>query len=238
MTAPRVSPDEVSVVIAVRDGERYLAEALDSVLGQDVPPGEVVVVDDGSTDGTAGILARYGQAVRVLQQPPRGQFAATNRGVEMSRGVVLGFLDADDLWMPGALAARLDRLAGDDQPEAVFGRTVQFVSPELGAGSTSRFRFRPVAERARLFQTMLIRRSAFQRVGPLATAYRNGANIDWISRAQAGGLRIAYIDDVVAMRRLHGANMSATSSTQSDLLDVVRAHRRRGDPGTRSPEQP
>jgi glycosyltransferase involved in cell wall biosynthesis len=237
VTLPRHAGHAVSVVIPVRDGERYLAEALDSVLGQSVPPGEVVVVDDGSTDGTARVLAAYGDALRVLHQPPSGQFVAANRGIEAARGDVLGFLDADDLWTPDALAARLERLAAADQPEAVFGRTVQFVSPELDDEARARFRVEADPAHAHLFQTLLIRRGAFERVGPLATNYRTSANIDWVSRAQTAGLRAVEIDDVVAMRRLHGAHVSLTETKRADLVDIVRAHRRRRNESSRPTEQ-
>jgi len=225
MNLPFPTSDGVSVIIPVRDGERYLPEALDSLLGQSAPPGEVVVVDDGSTDGTARILASYGDALRVVYQPPSGQFAAANRGVEASSGEVLGFLDADDLWTRDALAVRLERLLADDEPEAVFGRTVQFVSPELDEVARARFQVLSAPAHARLFQTMLIRRHAFDRVGPLATNYRTSPNIDWMSRAQAADLGAAEIDEVVALRRIHGAHVSLTESKRADLVDIVRAHR-------------
>jgi glycosyltransferase involved in cell wall biosynthesis len=221
--------DRVSAIVAVRDGERYLAETLDSILGQSVPPGEVVVVDDGSTDATPDALAPYGERVRVVRQEPAGVAAALNRGIAISTGEVLAFLDADDLWPRASLEARLVRLARRDRPEAVFGRIAQFVSPELDPGATDAFRFDPEPAHAPMFQAMLIRRCACERVGPLDTAYVLGANIDWISRARAAGLRTAQVDDVVALRRLHRSNLGITERKRqtADLIGVVRAHRRR-----------
>jgi GT2 family glycosyltransferase len=80
-----------------------------------------------------------------------------------------------------------------------------------------------------MFQTMLIRRRAFDRVGPLATDYVIGANIDWVSRARAAGVRTAQVEDVVAMRRLHESNLGVTERRRQteDLVRVVRAHRHR-----------
>lgn len=215
----------VSVVVPVRDGERYLGEALDSIVGQSSPPREVVVVDDGSTDSSPAVAERYGPPVRVLRQPPLGQFAAVNAGIEASRGALLAFLDADDVWTPGSLACRLARIVEDDEPDAVFGRTVQFVSPELVADA-HRYRFDRGPVSATMFQSMVIRRAAFIRVGVLAVDYATSANIDWMSRATAADLRSVMIADVVARRRLHGANISirAKDEKAADLVRVVRDH--------------
>ena len=219
----------VSAIVAVRDGERYLSETLDSIFGQSAPPGEVVVVDDGSTDRTRAVLAAYTERVRIVRQEPQGVAAALNRGIATSTRELLAFLDADDVWPRGSLEARLVRFAGPDRPEAVFGRIAQFVSPELDAGAASAFRFDPEPAHAAMFQTMLITRSAFDRVGPLSMDYVIGANIDWISRARAAPVRTAQVDDVVALRRLHRSNLGITEQRRqtADLIGVVRAHRRR-----------
>jgi glycosyltransferase involved in cell wall biosynthesis len=219
----------VSAIVAVRDGERYLAQALDSILGQSVPPGEVVVVDDGSKDATPAVLDAYAGQIRVVRQEPRGFGAAVNRGVATSTGELLAFLDGDDAWAPASLAVRLARLIAPDRPDAVFGRMTQFVSPELDPAAARAVRFDPGPARAPMFQTMLIRRRAFDRVGPLSTDYVIGANVDWMSRARAAGLRAVDIEDVVGLRRIHASNLSRTARERQtvDLVRAVREHRRR-----------
>jgi glycosyltransferase involved in cell wall biosynthesis len=220
---------QVSVVVPVRNGERYLTESLDSILGQSTPPGEVLVVDDGSTDATPQLLRAYGDRLRVVRQDAVGLGAALNHGIATARGDVLAFLDADDLFTPTSLESRMVRLDAADRPDAVFGTMVQFVSPELGPEAESRFRYEPGPNRVRLFQTMLIRREAFERVGELDNSYVTGSNIDWMSRAEVAALRTAEVTDVVARRRLHGTNHGLTFREQKriDLVNVVRAHRRR-----------
>jgi glycosyltransferase involved in cell wall biosynthesis len=226
----------ISVVMPVRDGERYVAAAIESILQQDPPPDEVVVVDDGSTDDTPQILGRFGGAIRVIRQDAHNQAAALNRAIEVANGSLLAFLDSDDLFEPGSLACRVARLAGEDRPDGVFGHVVQFVSPELPERHRY-FRFDPKPAAAPLLQTMLVRRSAFDRVGLLDARLTTASNIDWVSRALAEHLRFVAVPDVVTRRRLHGANVGVTRNREKrqDLLTILREHRaRRADP----PEEP
>lgn len=93
----------VSVVIPCYNGEAFLAEAIRSVLTQTHPPVEVIVVDDGSTDGSAGIAEAFGPPVSVVHQPNQGESIARNRGMEAAKGEWIAFLDADDVWVPTKL---------------------------------------------------------------------------------------------------------------------------------------
>ena len=97
----------VSVIIPTFDRWPMVGEAVDSVLTQDFADFELVVVDDGSTDGTASELARLGSRVRILSTPRRGVSAARNAGVSHSEGRVIAFLDSDDLWRPGKLSRQM-----------------------------------------------------------------------------------------------------------------------------------
>jgi glycosyltransferase involved in cell wall biosynthesis len=96
----------ISVVIPTYNRRALVLDAVRSVLAQDGCEFEVIVVDDGSTDGTAGALAAL-PGVRILAQPRRGVAAARNAGVRIARGEWLAFLDSDDLWCPGKLAAQV-----------------------------------------------------------------------------------------------------------------------------------
>lgn len=103
----------ISVVIDNYNYGRFLGQAIDSVLGQDFPRErfEVVVVDDGSTDDSREVAARYGDRVRLVAQANQGQAGAFNAGVAAAKGDVVCFLDSDDYWEPGKLAAVAERLA-------------------------------------------------------------------------------------------------------------------------------
>ena len=97
----------VSLVIATFNHARLLAEAIDSALSQTLDPVDVVVVDDGSTDDTPAVLARYDARIRVLRQPNRGLAAARNAGLAATRGTYVAFLDADDVLAPAKLAEQV-----------------------------------------------------------------------------------------------------------------------------------
>ena len=101
----------VSVIIPTYNCARYLGEALDSVASQTYRDLEIIVVDDGSTDGTPQLLARYGSAVRVVSQPNLGLPAARNAGIRAAAGRYLALLDADDIWLPEKLAVQMAHLA-------------------------------------------------------------------------------------------------------------------------------
>jgi len=97
-------PLRISVVIPVFNGERFLGEAIRSALSQTLPPHEVLVIDDGSTDGSAGLAESFGPPVRVIRQENRGEAAARNHGIEAAEGDWIAFLDSDDVWKPEKLA--------------------------------------------------------------------------------------------------------------------------------------
>ena len=90
----------LSAIIAVYNGADRLAAAIDSILAQDLPPSEIIVVDDGSTDATPDVIRSYGDAIRVFHQPNAGLSAAHNFALRHVTGDAVGFLDHDDLWPP------------------------------------------------------------------------------------------------------------------------------------------
>lgn len=114
-------PLTVSIVIPVYNQQRFLAQAIDSALAQSWPDCEVVVVDDGSTDGSAEIMSRYSQ-IRVVRQVNRGLAAARNAGLAASRGEVVIFLDSDDQIWPDAARNGVELLAARPDAMMVFGR--------------------------------------------------------------------------------------------------------------------
>lgn len=217
----------VSVVIPVRDGERYLGEAIESILVGSVVPAEVIVVDDGSTDGSAALASAFGGPVRCVSQGPLGLAPACNRGVAVSRGELVGFLDSDDLWTPAKLELQLEALARDPSLDAVLGHVVEFASPELDAAQLAGVGVRGEPAPARLRGTALIRRKLLDCVGPFEESIRVGDFIEWQARAQDAKARMALLDEVLLRRRIHMSNMGRVAPEPLDYVRVVRMIRER-----------
>ncbi|MGH9125091.1 MAG: glycosyltransferase family 2 protein [Acidimicrobiales bacterium] len=219
----------VSLLMTVRDGERYLEAALRSVLEQTVPPEEIVVVDDGSSDRTPDILGDFGPAVTVLHQPATGMAAGLNRALRHARHEVIAFLDADDLYAPQAMETRLVRLGGQDAPDAVGGWMTQFASPELDGVATRRLRFDLGPVKGALLGAVILRRACFTRVGPLNETLELAPAVDWMARARSRGMRMAWTDAVVLHRRIHATNMTRLRRAEEHqaLLTIVRGHHHR-----------
>ena len=206
----------VSVVIPVRNGARFIAEALASVFEQTAKPVEIIVVDDGSTDETGAVVRRFADVTYIRQQP-LGQAEARNHGIRLAGQQYLAFLDADDLWTPSKTALQLGVLSAEPKTEAVSGQMVQF--RHLADGTKI-----DVSSPAtvNLPGTMLFRRDAFQRVGPYSNEFRVGETIEWWARARDLGLRSHMLDSVVLKRRLHDANIGRTvEDPMRDHLKVL-----------------
>lgn len=223
----------VSIVVPVRDYEQYLDEALGSILEQEPRPAQVIVVDDGSRDRSAEVAERT-DGVELIRQRSLGVAAAVNAGVERAGQPLLAFLDADDRWPRGSLAARLAALDRDPHSDAIFGSARQFHSPDLDPQDRQRLIAPPVGVAARVRGTMLIRAAAYERVGHPDSRWAVGEFIDWWARAEELGLRSAMLDEVVLERRLHRGHIGRRSAELDlDLVRVVRAavDRRRSGTG-------
>jgi glycosyltransferase involved in cell wall biosynthesis len=111
----------VSVIIPCFNAERFIVEAIDSALTQHWSPLEVIVIDDGSTDGSRAVLERYRASVRVVYGPNKGASAARNEGTLLAQGLFLQYLDADDRLLPGAIEKRVEALLRDEADIAYSG---------------------------------------------------------------------------------------------------------------------
>lgn len=191
----------VTVVIPVHNGERYLAEAIESVAGEGVH--QIVVVDDGSQDGSAEVAQGWGSPVELIRLSQGGIGRALNVGVRQARGELLAFCDADDLWSRQRLTRQIALLS---QADLVFGAVQQFVSPELPEQERLALVCPEHPMVGRVLGSCLMRRQTWERVGELAEGYLSGEFLDWFARAQERGLRVADDPQVVLRRRLHRTN--------------------------------
>lgn len=208
----------VGVALPVYNGERHLASALRSILEQTYPVCDVVVADDGSEDTTRHVALAVGPPVRLLALPHRGVGPARTEAVRSTHGEFVVLMDGDDLLTRDSIGCRMEVLADRPDVDIVYGHIRNF--SECAAG-------RPIPldepRPAHVPGAMLVRRSAFDRVGPFASGLQVSEGLDWLLRAHEAGLREATVDRLVQWRRVHGANNSvAHRHSRQEMARVLK----------------
>ena len=214
----------ISAIVPLFNGRRFIREAIDSILAQELKPREIVVVDDGSTDGGALLLSDYPE-IRLVRQPNGGEAAARNCGLQESTQPMIAFLDQDDLWLRRKLTLQLRALEANSSIDIVFGQHRIFVEDD------ARWFRQDLLEKvlvAELPGCLLIKRAVFERIGPYCEDMRLGSDVDWICRAKDAGIKSQLVEEVLLLRRMHQANSSINKALfRSGLLRVARDSVRR-----------
>jgi glycosyltransferase involved in cell wall biosynthesis len=200
----------VSVVVPFHNQERYLAEALESILVQTYEPIELLLVDDGSTDASGSIARRYSPPAHYLRRRNGGAAAARNTGVLATHGEFVAFCDSDDRWQPEKLALQLGSFAAEPDLDVSFTGMHEFVSPELDQASLPARAPRQIASGVGV-SSMLARRHVFSRVGPFDEQLRLGEWADWYARVVESGCKVAIHPEILVHRRLHDRNNTLTN---------------------------
>jgi len=222
MGGQAMNQPSVTVIMPVRNAMPFLPEALTSIFAQDLTPLEVLVVDGASSDGSREAAATWPQ-VRLIEQQGYGLAAARNCGLAAARGDLVAFLDADDLWPAGSLAARHKHLARHPDGAGVCGQVVRF----LHAGAP----LPPAYAEGWLGQpvpgytpgALLVRRALFEQVGGFDDTLTVGCDSDWFARVLDGGYPLVMLAQVVLHKRVHAANLSAdVAGYRRELLAVAR----------------
>ncbi len=212
----------ISVVIPAYNCEAFVAEAIESALRQDYDPVEVIVVDDGSTDGTAAAASRF--PVTCVSQRNLGLPGARNSGVHASHGSLVSFLDADDLWLPTKLSTEAAYLQAHPQVGYVLvgmQRTLRPGAPWPPGTPASWF---AEPQPGTLASAGLVRRHVLDSVGPFDSRYQIGSDTEWQSRAADAGVRHALLPEVLVEYRIHGANMSYDNlRMKREMFELLRA---------------
>lgn len=229
----------ISVVIPCYNAERYIGATLRSVLAQSLRPAEVIVVDDGSSDGSADVVRSGFPGVTLLRQPNQGVAAARNHGIEHAGGDWIAFVDADDIWLPGKLAAQWALLQA--HPEAriaysawqVWQSTEPEPPPELLAELAAR------ADDAARWQgasgwiypellldcvvwtsTVLAQRSLLRELGGFDAALRIGEDYDlWLRASRV--TPILRVPRPGALYRLHPASITKGAPARNHKGEVI-----------------
>ena len=202
----------ISVVIPVYNGERYLADAIQSVLDQTYRNFEVIVVDDGSTDGSADVAQRFGEAIRYVHQANGGVCKARNAGIAAARGAYIAFLDQDDLWLHDKLAAQVAYLDSHPEAGAVYCQCQVMGKAKL---CSNLYYSDPVKDDVvgimrgpyLLMTSAMFRGEVLSKIGGfdealIGAGYEDGDLTIRVSEVT----HIAYLPEILAMYRVHSSN--------------------------------
>ena len=218
----------VSVVIPAYNSEAYVADAIRSVLEQEVGDLECIVVDDGSTDST-GEIAKGFDRVRYVRQGNSGVSAARNRGIGEARGESVAFLDADDAWLPAKLARQLDVLRGggpdvglvycglyetDEELNVLSERT----APEAEAALRNTLLMEPPV--VSISQTGLVPRDVLDEVGGFDTRLSTSADTEMVLRI-GRRYRLVGVPEPLVLYRTHGSQMSSNPDAMEHDMEII-----------------
>ena len=218
----------VSVVMPSYNHAQFLRAAIDSVLSQDYPALELIVMDGGSRDGSVEILQSYGDRLRFTSERDRGQADAINRGFARAKGNILCWLNSDDLFLPGVLARVVRALDEHPQAEFVYGRGWEVDESGRTVEEAGVLRFdlwRLIHQRNFIQQpSCFFRRSLIERVGPVDERLHYVMDWDlWIRFAAYRGL---YVDEFWSCNRAHRANKTQSGQFRrwAEIRRMVRRY--------------
>jgi len=204
---------KVSVIIPTYNRSQFVCETVESVLSQTYKDFEIIVIDDGSTDGTKDVLAHYSDQIKYIYQQNQGVGAARNKGITEARGEYLAFIDDDDLWLPEKLEKQVEYM--DNHPDVAFVSTGTYVIDVDGNDvakwqkyESSRQTFESLVEDNFIFNlTVLLRKNCFENVGGFDTRLAISQDYDlWLRLAKR--YKFAYLDFYSAKYREHAQGIS------------------------------
>jgi GT2 family glycosyltransferase len=242
----------VSIVTPSFNQAQFLEQTIRSVLGQETPRLEYIIVDGGSTDGSAGIIEKYADRLAWwVSEPDRGQAEAINKGLARARGEIVAWLNSDDFYLPGALTEAVRAFQQNPQAGLVYGdvlavdetgRALNLLRYE-NWGLAGLMEFRIIGQ-----PSVFLRRAALEQAGPLDPSYHYLLDHHlWLRVAQSAGM--VYLPKTLAAARYHLAakniahpmefaqeieRIAAWMPSQPALADLLAQNRKRAEAGMHS----
>jgi glycosyltransferase involved in cell wall biosynthesis len=219
------SPDLplVSVITVVRNGAAHLQESIESVLSQNWPNTEYIIIDGGSTDGTLEIIRSYDQSIDFwISEPDAGIFDAMNKGIALAHGTIIGLLNADDWYEPGALESAATAYR-EGKEQGIYYGNKYLVHVDLG----QKYEFQGTLEFWRgmtvCHQAMFVHREVYERLGYYDQSYRLAADFDFFVRAIRSGIPFIRLDRFVVNFRDDGASAQALVLGNREISAILRS---------------
>jgi glycosyltransferase involved in cell wall biosynthesis len=230
----------VSVILAVKDGAKFLRESLESVLRQSHAPLEIIVLDDQSIDETRAIVENVDSAkIRyICNDPQLGIAGSRNHGIQLAKGELLAFTSHDDIWLPEKLSRQCECFVRDAGLDVCLSHVRCFVDPNETVPPQS-FPKDLIGKDVPgwVIETLVARRSAFERAGFFDETFAQADDTEWYARAQRMGLSILMLPDALVRKRLHAHSVTygrdRAKTGRRELLEIARrsiAQQRSSDP--------
>ncbi|MBW3587396.1 MAG: glycosyltransferase, partial [Cyanobacteria bacterium 0813] len=221
------STPQVSVIIPAYNGDRYIAQAVESVLSQTYTNWEIIVVDDGSSDRTHQVLQPYLDRIRYIYQENQGVAAARNRGIQESQGELIAFLDQDDFFLPDKLAAQVALFRSSDSLGIVnsgwrlVNEQGETISDIRGWEYLPKLDFKAwIVQMPVLPSAMMFSRKWLELVGGFNSEFDSVDDADLILRLALLGCEAAWLPQVTVCYRQHDKNVSIQKSLQQANLFI------------------
>lgn len=222
----------VSIIIPAYNAEKYIRESVESALAQTYPNVEVIVIDDGSKDGTKKILEPYGAAGKIVYvyQENKGLAASRNAGIRAAKGEYVAFLDADDIFLPEKVAEQVRALEASPDFGVCYSDLLHFTDPPVGEKSSEFFHHTYTYPSGNIFGellkrqfinplTVMARRVVFQKYGMFDESLRRSEDWDlWLRFARAG-VRFLYLDKPLAQYRVRTSGNLSSLSSEPDMKE-------------------
>lgn len=217
----------ISAIIPNYNYELYVGFAIDSVLSQTYSNIEIIVVDDGSSDGSRDVLAAYGDRIKVVFQQNQGVSAARNAGVEVSRGELIAFLDADDVWLPTKIEKQVMRFAADKELGLVHVGVEEVDADNKLLHTHTAGLDGSVSEKMVMLthesifgggSGSMIPRTVFHEVGGFDTRISTSADWDLHYRI-SDRYKVGFVPEILLTYRVHGTNMHGNvRALETDMM--------------------
>ena len=208
----------ISAILPVYNGGQLLAGAIASILNQSRPLEEILLVDDGSTDGAAAAFSDFHSSIRYIRQENAGCSAARNTALKQVTTEWVTFLDADDYWSADAVLAHIRCLQANPEAQIIAGHTQVMRLTATGEFENTAYRRQLLS-----LSSMLFRRDVFSSVGLFAENLRRSGDFDWFVRAQEARIPIKWHDHVTLFYQHHPSGLTGDTSVQrSSQIEVIR----------------
>jgi len=212
----------VTVVIAVRNGQDYLSNAIESVIGQSSPPDEIIVVDGKSTDNTAKIARSFANIRYILQQN-QGLANARNTGIDQARGDLIAFLDSDDYWIKEKLEIQIQQFICDPEIQYSYSQLMFFLEPGCVLRNGYKQLQLSIEQTGHTPGTLVAYKSLFHQIGKFNSTYKIACDLDWFTRAKDHNIRAGFVPQVLLYKRLHNNNLSGNvKAHKREIFNVIR----------------